>query len=239
MGFSEPPARPLVLIATPTAKARRQWCQALETEYSVLTVADRGSLERSITDLRPAVLLLDFALHRLGGVEGVHALRQLSPSTKIVLFAKTPTAKEGIAVLKAGARGYYNKDLDPAILQKAVSMVMNGEVWVKRSLISSLIEEMSSLTRRLLDDSTGLKDSRLGSLTNREREVVLMIGNGASNKEIARRLKVTDHTVKAHLTAVFRKLDLPGRVQLALLASEYDRNPAEPVRSDDRSSGGP
>jgi DNA-binding NarL/FixJ family response regulator len=152
---SIPAARPVVLIATPTAKARRQWCQALEAGYSVLTVADRGSLERSITDLTPAVLLLDLALHRLGGVEGVHALQQLSPSTNIVLLAKTPNAKEGIAFLKAGARGFCNKDLDPAILQKAVSRVLNGEVWVKRSLMSPLIEELSSLTRRLREDSTG------------------------------------------------------------------------------------
>jgi len=227
MGFSKPPTRPVVLIATPTARVRRQWCQALETRYSVLTVADRGSLERSITDLMPAVLLLDLALHRLGGVEGVHALQQLSPSTNIVLLAKTPNAKEGIAFLKAGARGFCNKDLDPAILQKAVSRVLNGEVWVKRSLISPLIEELSSLTRCLLDGSIGLPDSPLGSLTNREREVVFMIGDGVSNREIARRLRVTERTVKAHLMAIFRKLDLPGRVRLALLASEYDRDPAK------------
>jgi DNA-binding NarL/FixJ family response regulator len=152
----------------------------------------------------------------------------LSPSTNIVLFAKTPTAKEGIAVLKAGARGYCNKDLDPAILPKAVSMVMNGEVWVKRSLMSPLIEELSSLTRRLADDATGLTDSRFSGLTNREREVVFMIGDGASNQEIARRLRVTEHTVKAHLMAIFRKLNLPGRVRLALLAREYGRDSAKP-----------
>lgn len=203
---------------------RRQWCQALETGYSVLTVADRGSLERSITDLRPAVLLLDLALHRLGGVEGVHALQQMSPSTHIVLLAKTPNTKEGIAFLKAGARGFCNKDLDPAILQKAVSRVLNGEVWVKRGLISPLIEELSALTRCLLDDSIGLRDSRLRSLTNREREVVFMIGDGASNKEIARQLRVTERTVKGYLMAIFRKLDLPGQVRLDLLAGKFDRD---------------
>ncbi|HLG43560.1 MAG TPA: helix-turn-helix transcriptional regulator, partial [Nitrospirales bacterium] len=60
-----------------------------------------------------------------------------------------------------------------------------------------------------------------------EREVVFMIGDGVSNREIARRLRVTERTVKAHLMAIFRKLDLPGRVRLALLASEYDRDPAK------------
>src|SRR6266436_7983825 len=69
--------RCVVLIATPTAGVRAQWTQALKDMYTVLDVGERDSLDRSLADLKPDVLLLDLALHRLGGLEGVQAIRQL------------------------------------------------------------------------------------------------------------------------------------------------------------------
>src|SRR5256885_16914316 len=89
--------RCVVLIATPTARVRSQWTQALKDMYTVLDVGERGSLDRSLVDLKPDILLLDLALHRLWGLEGVRAVRQLSPESKIVLFAKSPNAEEGVS----------------------------------------------------------------------------------------------------------------------------------------------
>lgn len=230
--------RCVVLIATPTASARKQWTQALEGMCTVLAVGERGSLDRSLADLKPDILLLDLALHRLGGLEGVQAIRQLSPETKIVLFARSPNAKEGISLLRAGAWGYCEKAIEPLLLRKAVLMLQQGEVWVKRNLVPHLIGELARLTRRRMKDSAS-HDTRLASLTPREREVVSLIGEGASNKEIASRLMMTEHTVKAHLTTIFRKLGLSGRVQLALLANQSGRGPTSPPGSDDRSAGEP
>lgn len=173
-----------------------------------------------MADLKPDILLLDLALPRLGGIKGVLATRNLSPETKIVLLARSPNAKELISVLRAGAWGYCEKDIDPSLLKKAVVRVQKGEVWLKRNLVPHLIEELARLTRRRLKDSLPKLDSRLANLTPRERDVVSLVGNGASNKEIASRLTVTEHTVKAHLTAIFRKLGFSGRVQLALLANQ-------------------
>ena len=228
--------RSVVVIATPTARARKQWTHAIKDMCTVLAVSDRGSLDRSIADLKPDILLLDLALRRLGGIEGVRAIRQVSPKTKIVLFARSPNANEGISVLKAGARGYCEKDIEPVLLKKAVAMVQKGEVWVRRNLIPYLIGELAMLTRRRLKGSAS-QDSRLARLSPREREVAFLVGDGASNKEIASRLTVTEHTVKAHLTTIFRKLELSSRVQLALLANPYGRGPTSPTGSDDRSAG--
>src|SRR6266513_3149590 len=167
-----------VLIATLTASVRSQWTQALKDTYTVLDVGERGSLDRSLVDLKPDILLLDLALHRLGGLQGVQAIRQLSPETKIVLFAKSPNAKEGISFLKAGAWGYWEKAIEPLRLMKVVLMLQQGEVWVKRNLIPHLIGELASRTRLRTKDSAG-HETPLGSLTPREREVVLLIGEGA------------------------------------------------------------
>jgi len=208
--------RCVVLIATSTARARKQWTQALEGMCTVLVVAERDSLDRSLGDLKPDILLLDLALPRLGDLEGVLALRDMSPATKIVLFARSPSVKEGLSLLRAGAWGYCEKAIDPRHLKKAVLMLQKGEVWVKRNLVPHLIGELARLTSHRLKDSA-IGDTRLASLTPREREVVSLIGEGVRNKEIASRLLMTEHTVKAHLTAIFRKLNLSGRVQLALL----------------------
>src|SRR5437667_162790 len=217
--------------------ARGQWTQALKDVYTVLDVGERGSLDRSLADLKPDVLLLDLALHRLGGLEGVQAIRQLSPETKIVLFARSPNAKEGISLLKAGAWGYCEKAIEPLRLRKVVLMLQQGEVWVKRNLIPHLIGELARLTRLRTKDSAS-HETRLRSLTPREREVVLLIGEGVNNKKIASRLTITEHTVKAHLTTIFRKLGLSGRVQLALLANESG-GPISPTAWENRSAGEP
>ncbi len=117
-------------------------------------------------------------------------------------------------------------------------MLKQGEVWVKRNLVPHLIGELARLTRLRTKDSAG-HETRLGSLTPREREVVLLIGEGVNNKKIASRLMITEHTVKAHLTTIFRKLGLSGRVQLALLANESGHGPISPPGSEDRSAGEP
>src|SRR2546422_11659737 len=93
--------RCVVLIASPTATVRSQWTQALKDMYTVLDVGEGGSLDRSLADLKPDILLLDLALHRLGGLDGGQATRKLSPETKRLRCARPPNAREGGAVLDA------------------------------------------------------------------------------------------------------------------------------------------
>ncbi len=211
----------VVLIASPTAGIRRRWGQGLTGNLAIHEVTGRAVMERDLAALKPAILLLDLALSRLGGVGVVPALQRLSPRTRIILFSGTPREGEGIAALKAGAKGYCEKAIDPVLLGKAVETVQKGEIWVGRSLIPYLLEELASLTLRPLRNAPTRSDLRLERLTPRELEVAFMIGEGASNKEIADRLGITQRTVKAHLTSIFRKLDLSDRVRLALFVSKH------------------
>jgi DNA-binding NarL/FixJ family response regulator len=117
--------------------------------------------------------------------------------------------------LKAGARGYCDRNIDPQLLRKVVDRIHDGEIWAERKLIPRLLEEYASHP----EPHAGTRpksDSRLRLLTPREREIAFLIGGGASNKEIASRLRVGEGTVKAHLTAIFRKLGFSDRLQLGL-----------------------
>jgi len=213
----------VVLIASPIAGVRSQWSEGLEDRFPLYEVAERPSLERSMANLKPAILILDLALPGLGGVESTPAIQRLSPMTSIILMTSTSNDREGLAALKAGARGYCNLDMDPQLLKKAVSVVVKGEIWVARNVFAPLLEELTSLTERRHKEFPPNLDTRLDRLTPREREIAQLIGGGASNKEIAGRLNITEATVKAHLTAIFRKLGLSDRLGLALFVTEYNR----------------
>ena len=175
--------------------------------------------------LKPAVLLLDLALPRFGGVGGVAAIQQLSPPTKIVLLTSTPHYREGISALKAGVRAYCNTDIDPSLLKNAAEIVQIGEIWAGRNLISHLLKQVTSLSDRRQKEPTAESNSPVNSLTLREHEIAHLIRCGASNKEIADQLNITERTVKAHLTAIFQKLRLSNRLQLAIFMTEHDLVP--------------
>lgn len=205
---------PAVLIATADPDLRDKWRSVLQGGYPVRDVSDRACLERTIATLSPDVLLLDLDLLGVGGIGDGPIIRALSRGTRVVLLSGSPNEREGIRVLKAGARGYCNKSVEPQLLRKIVDRVHDGEIWAERKLIPRLLEEYSSHP----EDRPGLSkpDGRLSLLTPREREVALLIGAGASNKEIASRLRVVEGTVKARLTAIFRKLGFSDRLQLGL-----------------------
>jgi DNA-binding NarL/FixJ family response regulator len=225
-GRNEP--GPLVVVASSVAGLRKRCRHALQQTYAVHEVSDRGELERSMVNRRPAAVLLDLSLPSLGGPGGVVAVQKLRATTKIIVLTSAPDEREGIAVLKAGARGYCHREIDAPLLEKATDVVLKGEIWVGRKLIPHLLEELTVLTEMRRREAPGNSDDRLERVTPRERQIVELLSAGASNKEIAKQLNVTERTVKAHLTAIFRKLGLSGRLQLALFALEHGRSPRAP-----------
>jgi DNA-binding NarL/FixJ family response regulator len=208
----------------------RRWRQAIQGPCTVHEVTDRRSLELCGADRRPAALLLDLHLPGLGGVDGVAAIQRLWPTTKILLLTSRPNEKEGIAALKAGARGYCDRGIGPGLLGKALEVVQKGEIWIGRKFIPHLLGELTTLTEQQQKDSSPELDRRLDHITAREREVVRLLSAGASNKEMAQKLNVAERTVKAHLTALFNKLGISGRLQLALFVLEHSRSASPPDR---------
>ena len=214
----------LVIIASPKTEITSVWSQALQKQYAIHVVTDRIALERSMASLKPAILLLDLALPKLAKSRGTTAIQRLCSSTKTIVFARSLNDKEGAAMLKVGAKGYCSSDIGPLGIKRIVEMVKKGEIWVGRKVIHHLLEDLASLTRSLQKNLYSNPDDHLDRLTPREREIVHQIGNGASNKEIASRLNVSEKTVKAHLTGIFRKLEVSDRLHLALLVTNSNRS---------------
>jgi DNA-binding NarL/FixJ family response regulator len=133
-----------------------------------------------------------------------------APGCSIVVLSNVPSDEEGLAVLEAGAVGYTNTLAVPEVLHQVAAVVENGGLWVGPNLLQRLISSMAM--RPAL-----INGNHLDKLSAREKEVALAVASGASNKEIARRLEISERTVKAHLTAAFERLGVRDRLQLSLL----------------------
>jgi len=204
-----------VLIASSAGDFRGRLRERLAAAYATHDVSQWESLDRTISTINPAVVLLDLGLLRSSGLSDLSILRRISRKARIILLSASPTDEEGVAGLKAGARGYCARDLDEDQLRKAVDRVQAGEIWAQRRLIPLLVDQCF----RHPDVRPELRvrsRRRLALLTPREREIAFLIGSGATNRDIAARLKVGEGTVKAHLTAIFRKLGFTDRLQLGL-----------------------
>ena len=211
----EPARTHAVIIATSGEALVKQLKERLNGAYTTYEVSQWEALDRTISTLSPAVVLLDLALLRSSGIKDLSIIRRISRKSRIIMLSASPDDEEAIAGLRAGARGYCDRNLDASLLRRAIDCVRDGEIWAGRRLIPLLVERCT----RDFDERPeprARSDRRLALLTPREQEIASMIGAGASNRDIAVRLKVGEGTVKAHLTSIFRKLGFADRLQLGL-----------------------
>lgn len=223
-------AQCFLLIATPSAEVTKRWKNTVRDFCAVRAAADFEQAQREIDEYKPSIVLFDSSLPPSDGVEKFALLLRNSSASKVIVFSKKPSEKEAIRALKAGARGYAHRDLDSVLLKKAVEVVRKGELWISRNTIPHLVQELTESGEKQDLDLLSRFDSRrrqfspseieLSRLTAREREIAFLIGNGSSNKEIASQLKISESTVKAHLSAIYHKLGLLDRVSLALLVAK-------------------
>jgi DNA-binding NarL/FixJ family response regulator len=208
----------MILIASSSSDMLARWEQGLQGSNVILTVRRLDSLREGLLRVVPQVLLLDFDLPGLDGPKGVAGLRKANPATKIIALTGVVSDEMELALFKAGVRGCCRSDIDPQLLKRVVAAVQQGELWIRRSITPRLLDELGA---QLRDETrtTHVVAGRLAGLTLREREIAELIGNGESNKQIARRLFITERTVKAHLTGIFRKLGIGDRLSLALRVS--------------------
>lgn len=198
--------------------------RALSETFNLYEVAEGAELARGMADLNPAIVFLDLSLTGLDGVRDIAALHRLNPAAKIIVFSGASDEREAVSALTARASGYCDKGIDPVLLRKAVETVQKGEIWVCRCITRALVDGLVSCTGGRQPDSPARLDSPLDRLTPRERQIACLIGGGASNKEIASQLNITERAVKAHVTNTFRKLEVSDRLRLALLVNRLRPN---------------
>jgi two-component system nitrate/nitrite response regulator NarL len=191
----------------------------LEAEPDLRVVGeacDGNEAVRLARQLRPDILLLDLAMPRQPGLE---ALREMSSGTtsnsvRVILLTAAAEKKQIVEALQLGARGVVLKDSATQLLLKSIHTVMSGEYWVGRESVSNLVQYL----RTLVQSSGEEARQRKFGLTPRELEIVSAVVAGYSNKEIAEYFKISEDTVKHHLSNIFDKLGVSTRLELALFA---------------------
>jgi len=178
--------------------------------------SDGAEAVRMTRQLRPEILLLDLAMPRHTGLD---ALREMSSnasanSVRVILLTAAAEKNQIVEALQLGARGVVLKDSATQLLLKCIHSVMEGEYWVGRESVSNLVQYLRTLVQSSGEEA---RQKKFG-LTPRELEIVSAVVAGYSNKEIAEYFKISEDTVKHHLSNIFDKLGVSTRLELALFA---------------------
>ena len=165
-----------------------------------------------VKELRPDVVLLDLVMPRLDGIEAIRQIREASPSTRVIVLTTFADDEKVFPAVKAGAAGYLLKDVEPKDLAEAIRTVNRGQGLLHPSITSKLMQEFAAGSERA---------EAVESLTDREMDVLRLIAQGKSNREIAREFVLSEKTVKTHVSNILAKLHLADRTQAALYAVRH------------------
>jgi DNA-binding NarL/FixJ family response regulator len=193
----------------------------LETQDDLVVVGEAGDGEEAIElahDLRPDVILMDIRMPRMDGVEATARLTAsgLTPPPRVLVLTTFDLDEYVFGALRAGAAGFLLKDAPRERLVEAIRVVHAGEALLSPSITRRLVEDFAARTDPLEPSAALLEE-----LTPREREVLVLVARGLSNGEIAKRLVVTEATVKSHVGSLLMKLGLRDRVQAVVFAYEH------------------
>ena len=211
-------SRARVVLADDHVPTRAGVRAALESEgFAVVGEADtgRGAVDLALAH-RPDVCLLDVHMPDGGGIEAAAAIRQQLPDTAIVMLTVSEDDEDLFGALRAGAEGYLLKDTDPERLGAALRGVLRGEAAIPRTLVARVVGEFRHRDRR----GASPVRSRGIELTDREWEVLGMLHERRSTKEIAHRLNLSDVTVRRHISSLVRKLGVADREAAVRLLDE-------------------
>lgn len=190
----------------------------LQSQARIQIVGETGASEQALAlagDLKPDITLLELNLDGDLNTEMITDLLIAAKETRIILV--TGITDGGILTLavRLGAMGVVSKTDTTQVLVKAIEKVYQGEVWIDRAMMASVL---TSLSRARLDEETHPESARIASLSEREREVIALIGQGMKNKEVARCLTISETTVRHHLSSIYSKLQVADRLELTIYA---------------------
>jgi DNA-binding NarL/FixJ family response regulator len=211
---SEAPIR--VLIADDQALMRTGFGMILDAQDDIEVVGeaiDGADAVRQFQQLSPDVVVMDVRMPAMDGIEATRRLSALGRPAGVLILTTFDLDEYVYEALRVGASGFLLKDRPPEELVAAVRVVASGEALLAPSVTRRLIEEFA---RR----APAVKPTELDELTEREREVLVLMAKGLSNAEIARALFVAETTVKTHVGRVLHKLGLRDRAQAVVLAYE-------------------
>ena len=190
-----------------------------EPDMCVLaTAADGTNALATIRELRPDIAVLDIAMPGLSGLDVLAAAAGEGLPTKVVVLTASARDNQIVAAVNGGAQGLMLKDAAPDELVDCLRAVAEGELWHPPALVADAFA-------RHAESGSDAQPAAMQSLTQRERQIVTLVAEGSSNKEIARALDVSEGTIKIHLHNVYKKLNVPNRTSLAALAFPHLNRP--------------
>jgi DNA-binding NarL/FixJ family response regulator len=201
-----------ILLVDDHAVVRESIRKLLEEQDGLEVVGEAGDGETAVSiacSLKPDVVVMDIAMPKLNGIEATKKIRKLCPNTCILILSAYDYTQYVFALLEAGANGYLLKDVSGQDLVSAIHNIHNGESVLCPTVASKVMQ-------RFRQGANG--DSSHHELTNRETEVLSMAAAGHKNKEIAKRIFVSNRTVEAHLASIFSKLKVSSRTEAILYA---------------------
>lgn len=209
----------MILLASANKQILLHWEQALFNFSPIYFSHSFESLTEKLGKLKPEILLLDYELPGLKDQQSILGLINLKKGIKILVLSSGLTDEIEWKLFKVGVKGCCQNDIQPEQIKRVMNVISQGELWIRRTLTNQLLNEYVKVTNAKKRNEQATNDL-LENLTHREYEIATLIGCGESNKKIAQQLAITERTVKAHLTEIFRKLHISDRIKLALIMKD-------------------
>jgi DNA-binding NarL/FixJ family response regulator len=206
-----------VMICDDHALFRRGLMMVLESEEAIDVVGEAEDGDEAVkraVDLAPDVVLMDVRMPRLSGIEATRSIAEALPSTKILMLTVSDEEDDLYDAIKAGATGYLLKEISIEEVATAIRAVVSGQSLISPSMASKLLSEFTNLAKKA-DQRQSVPAPRL---TERELEVLKLVAQGMSNREIAGELFISENTVKNHVRNILEKLHLHSRMEAVVYA---------------------
>jgi DNA-binding NarL/FixJ family response regulator len=176
------------------------------------------AIEKAV-NLDPDVVLMELKLPRVDGLTVLRSIQTRASRSKVILFSSSESKEEFVEAMKLGCSGILSKDAAVSLIEKSITKVHAGEIWLDSNTTAAVIRQFASPADFPAVHAGNGKSSReRAQLSQREREIIILIAQGYKNKEIAEKMFITEQTVKNHLHNVFDKLGVSDRLELALYA---------------------
>ncbi|HEY5583800.1 MAG TPA: response regulator transcription factor [Ruminiclostridium sp.] len=208
-----------VMIADDHAMVRQGLKTILELEDDIIVVAQASNGEEAISLARaqkPDVILMDINMPILNGLQAIKILKDEDSRYKIIVLTLHQDREYLFKTLQLGCEGYVLKDAESSVLIDAIRSVFQDQTYIQQNMTVELVKEFNRVTMIEKDKSI------TNNLTKREIEVLKLIAEGMINKEIAKKLFISEKTVKNHNSNIFKKLDINDRTQAAIYAFKHN-----------------
>lgn len=189
-----------------------------ETDFEIVGTAENGKVALELTKkLSPDVVLMDIHMPEMNGVDATAQIKSLFPSVKVMVLTTFEEIGYVRDALAAGAEGYVLKAIHPKDLAAGIRLVHHGGTLITQEIAKQLITQWITPTEKVIEEKSNRKDF---GLTEREVEIVEELSKGLTNREIARKLFLTEGTVKNYISNIYSKLEVTGRHKAVFKAKE-------------------